>query len=390
MSFDLKNMLHKKKKIVIMSGATGGGHVKAAVSLKKYAEQDFPDYEVIHLDVIEHMSKIFKKMYADAYINIINNFPKLFGYLYDTTDHSQDNKNKYILYKSRYFFEEFFALRFKRIISKIDPEYIIFTHFLPAEHLNKTALKKKYAGKYAVVVTDFDVHWLWVQKHMDMFFVATEEAAARLVSRGIDKNNVHVTGIPIEPEFSQNYDKRLLRERLKFDPDKKTILLMSGAYGVGKVDSFIEEIFSNSEKEFQLIALTGKNKKLYKDVEKIAKKYPGKIRPIKFTDQVYKFMAASDFAITKTGGLTTSECLAMGLPIVTINPIPGQEERNTNFLLEHGAALKALDNLGLLNRVYKLLDDDELLKNMQANAKKTAKPFAAYNILNTLINGSLK
>ncbi len=371
-------------KIMVISGSTGGGHVSAGNNLVLYAEKMFnEDVEIVHIDVIKNMSIFFKKIYADSYINIVKHFPSIFGYLYKITDHEK-NKNV-ILEDMRYNFEEFFSKKFKRVIKRINPDYIIFTHFLPAEHLNKAALQKKYAAKYSVVVTDFDVHSLWVQENMDQFFVANEESALRLVDKGIDKEKIHVTGIPIAPGFAEKYNKEEIKLELGLSPELDTVLLMAGAYGVGRIDSFIGHLFENIDKEFQIIALTGKNKQLAESLKEIEGKYSGKIKIVEFTNEVYKYMAACDFAITKTGGLTTSECLAMGLPIITLNPIPGQEEKNTDHLLENGAALKTCDIVGLTYRVNKLLNDKELLSTMQKNARRIATPKAGENILSIVL-----
>jgi processive 1,2-diacylglycerol beta-glucosyltransferase len=379
-------LVMEKKKILVLSGSTGGGHVSAALSLEKWAIREFNNVEIIHIDVIEHMSKIFKKMYADTYNNIVINSPAIYGYLYSMTDHSRNDKSKIILARMRYYFEEFFALKLKRMIRKIQPDILVCTHFLPAEHLNKTVETRKYAKKYAVVITDYDVHWLWVQRNMDMFFVATKEEAERLHEKGIDSEKIYTTGIPIKPEFSEEYDKKQARRELGLDENKKTILMMSGAYGAGKLAPFLEHFLETVKEDYQMVILTGKNKNLYKTLKTFVKDYPEKLHMIRFTREVHKYMAASDFAMTKTGGLTTSECVAMGLPIITSNPIPGQEDRNTNFLLENGACLKGFDFIGLSFRIKNLLTDDELLKRMQANARRIAKPKAAYDILNLLVN----
>ena len=373
----------KKLKVLILSGSTGGGHVKAASSLEAYSEYFSSNAEFHNIDVIRYMTFFFKKFYADAYINIVNNYPTIFKHLYNLTD--CDKESNYLISQLRYHSENLFTGIIRYKIKRMNPDFIIFTHFLPAEHFNKTIFNEKYAKKYAVVVTDFDVHWLWVQPHIDFFFVANEEAASKLEKRGINKEKIFITGIPIEPPFSKSYDKPTIRKQLNIAQDLTTILFMSGAAGVGKIDELIKFIMEKVNKPFQLLALTGTNKQLYKKVKDLELQYPGKIKAVPFTNKVYEYMAASDFSITKTGGLTTSECLAMGLPIISVNPIPGQEERNTLYLLENGAALSAFDEECLLYRVEKLLTDKELLLQMQQKAKSISKPLAAYNILKTLL-----
>jgi len=372
------------KKIVILSGSTGGGHVKAARSLELWAKKAYNDeVEIINIDVIKHMSSVFKKMYADSYINIIKYYPALYGHLYEITDLAKNKKA--ILKEMRYYFEELFSKRFKKEIKQINPDCIIFTHFLPAEHMNKSAAVKKYADKYAVVVTDFDVHSLWVQDKMDIFFVATDETAARLADRGIDRDKIHVTGIPIEPHFSYEYSKRQSKIDLGLNPELDTVLFMAGAYGVGHIDTMIDDLFKGIDKKFQIIALTGSNKELFQSLVKLNEKYPYTLRVVDFTNEVNKYMAASDFAVTKTGGLTTSECLAMGVPIITMNPIPGQEEKNTDYLLENGVGLKTSDMAGLIYRVNSLLNNKDLLLRMQKNARDIAHPKAGFDILHKLL-----
>jgi processive 1,2-diacylglycerol beta-glucosyltransferase len=376
----------KKKRILILSGSTGGGHVSAALALEKCAVKNFKNIEVIHVDIIEYMSKLFKKMYADTYNNIIINSPGLYGYLYSITNHSKNDKRNFILNKLRYYFEEFFTLKLKRVIKRIQPDVLICTHFLPAEHLNDAVKNRKYAAKYAVVITDYDVHWLWVQKNMDMFFVATAEESARLNMMGVAQEKISVTGIPIKPEFCVEYNKIQMRKKLGIDEDKNVILIMTGAYGAGKIKSLIERLLKTIKEDYQMIVMTGKNRQLYKLMKVISSDCPGKLYPVGFTKEVYKYMAVSDFALTKTGGLTTSECIAMGLPIITLDPIPGQEDRNTNFLLENGACFRAFNFSGLIYRIEKLLKDRDLLMRMQKNAKRISKPNAAYNILNLLLD----
>ncbi len=375
------------KRIVILSGSTGGGHVKAAEGLLSYRKKFGNKYHFIHIDVIKHMSFLFKKLYADTYLSIINNFPAIYGHLYSMTDDVNDGKKeKILLAKYRRVLEWFFTLRFKGIIKHIAPECIIFTHFLPAEHMNKQAKKHKYAKKYAVVVTDFDVHSLWIQPNMDLFFVANEECKDRLIDKGIQGNKIHITGIPIDINFSKSYNKEEIKKEIGLSPYLPTILIMSGAFGVGKVDLFAEDILTKLKHDFQIIALTGTNYELYEAFKKLEKKHPHKLHTVKYTNEVYKYMAASDFAITKTGGLTSSECLAMGLPIITLNPIPGQEQRNTDYLMEHGAGLKAYDLTGLRFRVNEMLSDSEKLKRMQENARNAAKPNAGEEILSILLS----
>ncbi len=231
-----------RTKVLILSCSSGGGHIKAAQSLC-LASRQFNELKIYHIDVLKHMSKFFRKVYADSYINIVSKSPNLYRHLYDMTDHDKDTK--VIMNHMRYFLENLFTLFLRNQLKKIKPDCIVFTHFLPAEHFKRTRAKDKYAKTYAVVITDYDVHWLWVQKHIDLFFVATEEMAIKLISRGIKKEKTYVTGIPIEPAFSKSYSKLQIKKNLGLKENLKTILFMSGAYGVGKINVLIDHLMNN-------------------------------------------------------------------------------------------------------------------------------------------------
>jgi len=159
---------------------------------------------------------------------------------------------------------------------------------------------------------------------------------------------------------------------------------MSGGAGVGGIGLLAEGLLELGG-DFQLIALAGKNAKLLSELQDVSARYPGRLFPMGFTNVVERVMSASDLAITKPGGLTTSECLAVGLPMLVVSPIPGQEERNSDFLLENGAALKACDPSALTYRVRMLLENPSRLEMLRLNAHRLGKPYAAKNVLEIVL-----
>jgi processive 1,2-diacylglycerol beta-glucosyltransferase len=189
-----------------------------------------------------------------------------------------------------------------------------------------------------------------------------------------------VTGIPIMPQFSQKLSRPACAAELGLDAHKPTLLMMSGGAGVGGIESLAERLVK-LERELQIVALAGRNEALLAALQAIAKNYPGRLFPMPFTRTIERAMAASDVAVTKPGGLTTSECLAMELPMIVVSPIPGQEERNADFLLESGAALKAIDAAALEYKVHLLLERPDRLRAMRERMREQAKPDAAVSVL---------
>ena len=235
-----------------------------------------------------------------------------------------------------------------------------------------------------VQVTDFDIHALWIQPHLAGYFAASDEVAWRMIERGIRRSAIHVTGIPIMPAFAERQSRSHCAAELGIDPSRTTLLMMSGGAGVGGIERLAERLLG-LELDFQIVALAGRNEMLLTELQAIAARYPGRLYPLGFTRTIERVMAVADLAITKPGGLTTSECLAVGLPMLVISPIPGQEERNADYLLENGAALKACDEGALTYRVNRLLSEPGLLDRLRTNAAALGKPDAARTVLDIVL-----
>lgn len=372
-------------KIAVLSVSAGAGHVRAAEAIKAWAEKEYPDVEATHIDVMDLVPKLFRRVYAESYVKIVDRHPALWGFLYHRTDQvkSEDSRVR----KLRVAIERLNTQKMKRALQEIEPDHIVCTHFLPAELLSRLIAKDRTTTPCWVQVTDFDVHALWIHQHMDGYFAASDEVAWRMNDRHIPKGRIHVTGIPIMPVFSESFSRAECAAEIGIDPDRKTVLLMSGGLGIGGIHHMADRLL-RLEEDVQVVALAGRNKDLLEDLQELAAGYPGSLFPQGYTNCIERFMAAADLAISKPGGLTTSECLAMGLPMIVISPIPGQEERNADYLLEHGAALKAHDEAGLEFRVLQLLRAPERLARMQACAHAIGRPQAGLDVLRTVLGNA--
>jgi processive 1,2-diacylglycerol beta-glucosyltransferase len=274
--------------------------------------------------------------------------------------------------------------KLKVTLATLKPDHVICTHFLPAGLLSRMVKKETFTQPVWVVDTDFDIHAMWIYDGMSGYFAADDEVAWRMRDRGVDPERIHVTGIPIMPSFSQQLDRVTCAQEFGIDPKRTTLLMMSGGAGLGGTDTLAERLLRLSD-DFQIIALTGKNAALFNAFETLAAKYPQRLFPLGFTDRINRIMAISDLAITKPGGLTTSECLAMGLPMIVVSPIPGQEERNADYLLEHGVAMKAYDVAGMEYRVKWLLEHPQSLEEMRQRLQHIGKPHAARDVLRIVL-----
>lgn len=376
------------RSLVILSVSAGAGHVRAAEALRARAAEAYPGVQATHIDLMEWVPSVFRKVYADSFLYVVEKYPEIWGYLYGRTDQPPREYSKTETLRKA--LERLNTVRFMKLLKDLDPDRVICTHFLPAQLLSRKIRKGAFKLPVWVTVTDFDVHRLWIHERMAGYFSASDEVAYRMASKGLDPGSIHVTGIPIMPAFSAPLDKAECARSLGLDPARPVLALMAGGAGVGAgtggggLEATAARLLAMPG-DFQLVALAGRNEKLLSDLKSLAGAHPGRFFPMGFTRTIERLMRAADLAITKPGGLTSSECLAMGLPMILVNPIPGQEERNADYLLENGAALKAYDGPGLEFRVRALLADPARLAAMRSRALALGKPHAAAAILERVL-----
>lgn len=403
------------RSLVILSVSAGAGHVRAAEALRARAAEAYPGVQATHIDLMEWVPSVFRKVYADSFLYVVEKYPEIWGYLYGKTDQPPREYSKTETLRKA--LERLNTVRFMKLLKDLDPDQVICTHFLPAQLLSRKIRKGAFKLPVWVAVTDFDVHRLWIHERMAGYFAASDEVAYRMASKGIDPGSIHVTGIPIMPAFSEPdpgdaasgaarsagadasslgrtpLDKAECARSLGLDPARPVLALMAGGAGVGAgtggggLEATAARLLSLPG-DFQLVALAGRNERLLGDLKRLAASHPGRFFPMGFTRTIERLMKAADLAITKPGGLTSSECLAMGLPMILVNPIPGQEERNADYLLENGAALKAYDGPGLEFRVRALLSDPARLAALRSKALALGKPRAASEILERVLGAA--
>jgi processive 1,2-diacylglycerol beta-glucosyltransferase len=370
--------MSRKPRVLLLSASSGAGHVRAAQALEK-AFAARADCEVEHIDAIEYVSKLFQRVYDKTYISMVRRAPELMGVLYERTDQPWQHPRR------RLALDRLNAQPMIRMLKKVQPDLCVATHFLPAEIIAWLIAKKKLSAKNAIVVTDYDVHAMWLCRTVGRYYVAIPEAAEYLAGIGVPREILRVTGIPIDPVFSVPLDRTVARKELKLDSSAQILLLAAGGYGVGPLEQLVQDLLK-LQKPWQLVAIAGKSEKMKKRLDEIAGAagtLPGgasRLVPVGFTTQMDHYMAAANLLVGKAGGLTTSEALARHLPMALIEPIPGQEYRNADHLLEAGAAIRCNNLPAAAWKIAKLFDDPSKLASMQDAATAMAHPHAAADI----------
>ncbi len=370
-----------KRKVLIVSTAAGAGHLRAAQAVEIAFGEVAPDVEVINVDALDYMFGPVRRIYAGGYLAMISKAPTLWRYFYKATD--KENARS----KTKQFFEflqKMNSTRFLRFVEKTNPDHIICTHFLPANVLCRWKKRKRLGFPLSVVLTDFDIHRLWVNPGVEFYFVATPIMAWKLQKLGIPEGQVFPSGIPIHPMFARKENRSSILRKFGLNRKSLTLTILSGGLGVGQMDTVLEGLLGLG-RDFQLITIAGKNKTLKARIDSLSLPSGVKLVSFGFIDNVHEVMEASDLLITKAGGLTVSEALAKGLPMIITFPIPGQEARNSDYLLEKGAALKAHDFEELEYKIKILLDGPERLKTMRECAAAVARPKAAYTVAETVL-----
>ncbi len=360
-----------EKRVMVLSAAAGAGHVRAAEAVVAgFGERGI---DARHVEVLKYASPVFRKIYSDLYIELVNRQPVLLGLVYDALD------RPWRYQKRRLALDRLNTRPLVRLLEEEKPEIAVCTHFLPAEILLHLRKKRTLSVPVGLVITDYDLHNMWLYRGVDWYFVACEETKVHLAALGVPAGTIHVTGIPIDPVFSEPRDKTATRLALGLRSDPATILVSAGGFGMGPVESLVRAL-QEVRHPIQVAVVCGKNAALKRRVEEL----PAPAHPVKavgFTTEMDRWMAASDLLVGKAGGLTSSEALARGLVMVIVNPIPGQEERNSDHLLEEGVAIRCNNLPALAYKIDALLSDQRRFDRMRQASRRLARPDAARDIV---------
>jgi processive 1,2-diacylglycerol beta-glucosyltransferase len=355
----------------------GAGHLRAAEAVELALRQLDPRAVVKNLDVLDLTNTAFRRLYGQAYLDLVNRMPHMLGYFYDMLDRPRRPRSKRD--RLRLAVEKLNLRGFTKFLKQETWDVIVNTHFLPAEIIASLRREERFHTPQLTVTTDFETHRLWVNQPCDHYFTATDEGAAYLRHWGVPEQDVTATGIPIHPVFSQPKPREecLLRQGLV--GDHPVLLQLAGGFGVGPIEQIYRAVLE-IEVPLEIAVVTGRNAAAKEQLAAVPTPPRHRVKLLGFTKEIDELMAAADIVLSKPGGLTTSEVLARGAAMAVVNPIPGQESRNSDFLLENGAAIK-INNIGTLaHKLTQLLGDKKRLAGLKAAAGRLGRPQAAFEV----------
>jgi processive 1,2-diacylglycerol beta-glucosyltransferase len=370
-----------KKRVLIISTSAGTGHVRAAQALEKEFARDPRVGEVIHEDALNFTNKLFREFYSTLYIKLVRAAPDVLGWVYKASDEPWKGE------AARTQLDRLNTHKLVKFIEQFDPHITVCTHFMPAGIISHLQEQGRLRTNHSIIVTDFDCHAMWLSRMFQRYFVALDETKAHLEALGLPAERITVSGIPIDPIFAEPVDRAAVRASYGLHPEKTTLLLSAGALGVGPTELIVERL-KHLRHDAQTIVICGKSEEVKARVT-AATGGDARFRILGYTDRMHELMHISDLFIGKPGGLTTSEALACGLPMAVFSPIPGQEERNADHLLEEGAGIRCNELTTLPFKIDRLLEDPERLAAMRRAAAAMGRPGAARMVVQTLLDDTL-
>mgnify|MGYP006281213107 FL=1 len=361
------------KRVLILSASVGSGHVKAADALAQVMRERPDVEEVLCDDSLDHTNVLHKQLYSTLYKKLSAMLPEFLGWWYETSD------DPWVADKGRLAIDLPQALPLMNLVRDFRPDVILCTHFMPAGVISWLIANGKLDARLGVVVTDFHFHAFWITRAFHWYFVAQEDDKIHMEALGLPPDRIKITGIPVEPEFTKPVDVDAVLGRHGLQPGRPTFLVVGGALGLSPATAVVRQLLS-LDRDFQAVIVCGRNEEMQDDIVKLVKSRPGDFRVLGYTNEIPELMAASSMILSKPGGMTTAEALSRGLPMMILDPIGGQEERNADVLLEAGAAVKCTEVTLVAHKLRRLLDDPTRLARMREAARALGRPDAAAEI----------
>jgi processive 1,2-diacylglycerol beta-glucosyltransferase len=357
-------------RILFLYVSASSGHQRAADAIAEALSLLAPTWETTGVDAVSYAYPTMGKLVSKTYLEILRRTPILWDYIYDNPD---------VVTATREIRELLNLLslpRMRALLKRHVPDALVCTQAIPCSVFASERRRGKLPIPLIAVVTDFAVHSYWIHPEVDLYCVPSEETRKTLIHEGIPAARTVVTGIPISPAFLRHVPKEQARAELRLDPKTHTILVMGGSQGLGPLEELVEELRGLS---VQCLIATGANRDLFRSLQKCYAR-DRRIQVLGYTRRVNLLMDAADLLVTKPGGLTSSEALAKGLPMIITHPIPGQEERNSDFLLRHGVAERADSASEIARLVQSLLSHPTKLRRMVEKTQGIAAPYAAMEV----------
>lgn len=360
-------------KVLLLSVKAGYGHHSTAKAIIEYFEEN--GHQCHMLDIFDFINPRLGNSIQDGYLLSTKYLTRTYAKAYGKLTKKDEPYDQYSLIS---LLSRFVSKKLEKFVMEYDPDLIIGTHSYAGVCISILADRASIDCPTIGIVTDFTVHPFWESTFLDHYVIPDELLAHEMQSKGIAEKKLLPIGIPIKKQFTQKGDKIEARKALGID-NIPTILIMMGSMGYGDIKKLIGEIDSYP-KNFQVLCVCGSNKKIKASVDSCT--WQKSIYSYGFVDNIDVMMDASDFIITKPGGLTTSEALAKGLPMITMNPLPGQEDRNLNFLVNNGAAIMVNETFPITEALNQLFNHPWRVAMLQESVRHLGKPNATADLYN--------
>lgn len=374
------------KKILVFYGSYGGGHLSAAKSICSELEQTYgKDVEVKIVDCIEYINKYLNKVSTEAYKELAKKAPWAWKQVY------KQSKNGALSHISTAT-NKLMSVKLNSLLQEFKPDLIISTHPFSTQMCAVLKKRDKITCKLATILTDYHIHpqWLVLYEYVDYFFVSNDQMKTDMITEGVEESKIFVTGIPVSSRFSEEFNDKEIYEEFNLNPEKPVLLFFAGGeFGLGRSTTYmVLKALIRLFRDLQVIAISGKNKKMNKRFNELVEttNSSNRVKIIEYTNKVPELMHIAFGVITKPGGLTITESLVSHLPILVINPIPGQEEENAEFLVDNGVAVWLKKGDSIARTLKNLSRNLEKLRSMKQSATNLAKPQATANICKILVN----
>ena len=363
------------KKALIFYISKHSGHFHAAIAIEKGLREVVCDIEVDKINALGYTNPILEKVINKAYLEVIKKKPEIWGHIYDNPDVIRKTK------KAREVLHKFNMSKVKKLLEGNAPDMVFCTQAFPC---GMVADYKRSSGKNILLVgvlTDHAPHSYWLFDEVDIYVAPSEETARALEKKGVPSEKIKVYGIPVDPKFREKHDKQKIKKDLGFLEDAPTVLIMGGSQGLGAMEEAVRSFLDDPGHDYQLLVVTGSNKKLNARLRRLGrKKKKNNIHVLSYVENIDELMEASDIIVTKAGGMTIAEALVKNLPILIIDPIPGHERMNADYLVKNGAAVEVEDFSQIHRKVNELFDSVDVLERMRENIKKISRPDSALDI----------
>lgn len=335
--------------------------------------------ETLNINHFRYTNPVLAQVIMKTYHEMLKRKPELWDYLYDNDNVREKTK------KFRTLLHKLNSAKLHRLIEWYKPDIIICTQAFPCVAMAEYKRMNGNGVPVVGVVTDYGVHSYWVDPDIDLYIVPTQTEQERLAGLGVDRNRVEVVGIPISPRFYTPLDNKKLKSRFGIQSGRSVVLVMGGSQGMISMDEIVRYL-AKLPLDMHLIVVCGANRELYKALQKLQPRIRVSINLYGYINNIEELMSIADVIITKPGGLTITEALAKNLPMVVLNPIPGQEAKNTEFLIKNKVAVQAQDARDVARRVGDLISNPTILRQMRQSMHNIARPTAAFDIARRVIH----